>query len=98
MPQIQRVKGVATSIRTEHLGKNPSTIIQYHDTDVVSFNTEEIVLNNGGYITVTTRTRMNQASNQFGLGYHVSIKQGEMYVTFKGKTLKFYGTKRILER
>lgn len=98
MTQLNEVRGNATTIRTEHLGKNPDTIVQYHDTDVVRFNTEKIVLNNGNWLTKTTVIRMNQASNEFGLGYHVSVKKGVMYVTFKGETLQFYGTKRVLDR
>ena len=45
------------------------THVTYHQTVVVRFNHEHIILNSGGYRTATTKTRMNQASNQFDLGY-----------------------------
>lgn len=32
---------------------------------------------------------MNQASNQFGLGYSVYQKKGEWFVDYKGTTHKF---------
>ena len=67
MSQTREVRGVATSIRTE----DGWTHIRYHNTDVVSFNNDEIVLRTGGYRTATTRTRMNQAANQFGLGFRI---------------------------
>lgn len=82
MGQTQKVRGVATFIRTEY----GDTIVRYHQTDVVRFNTREIILNTGGWNTRTTVTRMNQASNQFGLGYNVSIRKGHLYVTSGGAT------------
>lgn len=60
--------------------------VQYHATKVVQFNDEIIKLNHGGYKTATTKTRMNQASNEFRLGYHVFQKDGRWYVQHKGDT------------
>lgn len=80
MGQTQKVQGVATSIFTE----NGMTNIRYHQTVVVSFNHEKIILNSGGYHTVTTKLRMNQASNQFGLGYDVYQKDFNWFVGIPG--------------
>ena len=93
MPQTQRVSGVATSIR----GEEGRTIIRYHNTDVVSFNDKDVILNTGGWKTATTKTRMNQASNQFGLGYQVSQKKGDWFVDYKGKTIPFNDSVLTLE-
>lgn len=77
--QTKEVRGVGTSIRVE----NGTTIIRYHDTDVVKFNDRTIQLDTGGWKTATTKLRMNQAANQFNLRYHVSQYRGEWYVEFR---------------
>jgi hypothetical protein len=65
------------------------TVITLHSTDVVKFDKDEIVLNNGGYITATTVARMQQASRQYGLGFSVGRKQGVMSVRFNGEEIEF---------
>ena len=76
MAQTQEVRGVAT--RIVRIG---TTIqIHYHGTIVVEFNHDTITLNSGGWQTQTTKTRMNQASNQFDLGYSVFQKNYVWYV------------------
>lgn len=54
------------------------TCVTLHRTCIVRFNDDEIILDNGGWNTATTATRMNQASSQFRLGFHVSRKGGRM--------------------
>jgi hypothetical protein len=56
------------------------TIVRYHDTDVVSFNRDGILLNHGGYKTATTKRRMNQVSEAFNLGFKVYQKNFEWFV------------------
>lgn len=65
------------------------TNVLYHNTIVVSYNDESISLNSGGYRTVTTKRKMNQASNQFNLEYSVFQKKGDWYVTYRGLTVPF---------
>lgn len=98
--QTQTVKGVATTIRTERAIESTlvNTIIQYHSTEVVSFNNHLIILNTGGWKTMTTKTRMNQASNQFRLGYYVYQSNFEWYVDYKGETYKFEESELTLTR
>jgi hypothetical protein len=50
------------------------TCVRYHATDVVKFNEHVIELDTGGWETPTTKLRMNQASNQFNLGFYVYQK------------------------
>jgi len=69
MSQTQLIRGVATSIRFEE--ETDDTVIRYHSTDVVRFNADRIILDSGGKQTITTKLRMNQAANQFGLGFQV---------------------------
>lgn len=73
--------------------------VKYHNTDVVTVHhdTDSITLNTGGWFSNTTKTRMNQASQQFNLGYSVHQKKYEWYVTtkhdgikkFEGNTITF---------
>ena len=80
MAQTSQVRGRATSIRTE----DNVTYVRYHDTDVVAFDAKSISLNSDGYRTVTTKTRMNQASNQFCLRFGVVQRKGQWFVTLDG--------------
>ncbi len=81
MSQTHTLGRTATNVRTE----NGQTIIQYHATDVVAFNADSITLNTGGWNSATTKLRMNQAANQFGLGFQVYQKDFEWFVIlFKG--------------
>lgn len=63
--------------------------IRYHSTDVVRVFPDRIELNHGGYVTTTTKRRMNQASNVYNLGYQVFSRKGTLYVTFKGIEHRF---------
>lgn len=76
MGQTARVQGRATSISTAE-GR---TTVRYRNTDVVTFDAYQIELFTGGWNTVTTRARMNQAANEFKLDYRVWQKDGRLYV------------------
>jgi hypothetical protein len=52
-----------------------------YNTEVVMADCEKIVLNNGGWKTTTTKTRMNQAANEFNLPYSVHQEKGGWYCT-----------------
>ena len=85
MAQTRKVAGRATSIRTE----DSFTNVRYHNTDVVSFNDRCIVLRSGGWHSATTKLRMNQTSNQFGLGFNVRQKSFGWFVDFKESSYPF---------
>jgi len=94
-------------MQTNKLGKtatkvfytgNGLTVIRYHETGVVTFNDEKIVLNTGGYFTRTTKARMNQTSSQFNLGYRVYQEKGLWNVDYKGKNYLFIEDKIELNR
>lgn len=74
------------------------TRVVYHSTIVVKWNGDEIVLDTGGYETVTTKLRMNQASTQYGLGFYVYQKDFQWYVKYKGKDHKLEGRTITLQR
>ena len=83
----QAIGKVATKVAVDSEGVLRVT---YHGTHVVTVYPEgRIVLNTGGYFTATTRTRMNQASSQFNLGFHVYQRNYYWFVDVDGHTLKF---------
>jgi hypothetical protein len=86
MATMQKVGSTATSIRG-HV--NTRLQVQYHATVVVDIEDGVITLNSGGWRTSTTKARMNQASNQYGLGYQVSQKAGAWTVHYKGNEIPF---------
>lgn len=85
MAQQGRLGKTATTAATE----NGTTRVTYHSTVVVAFDDKNIKLDSGGWLTPTTKTRMNQASNQFGLGFHVYQVNGSWFVMKDGEKIKF---------
>ena len=71
-----------------HLSSNDSSVV-FHTTTIVKWNSSEIVLNSGGWDTSTTKTRMNQVSNQFNLGYNVYQENFKWSVVYKNEILPF---------
>ena len=65
--------------RTDTIGTHKTTVysangythVQYHNTCVVSFSVDYIVLRTGGWQTTTTKNRINQTAQQFGLDFRV---------------------------
>ena len=102
MANMYKIGTTATTIRNE----DGYTIVRYHNTDVVKFNQDEIVLNTGGWRTVTTKARMNQASNQYGLGFRVYQRDWEWFVDYDylinstsyGSCKKFEGSTVVIKR
>jgi hypothetical protein len=88
MSQTQICKGVATSI----MATGERLSVRYHNTIVVDREPDgTIVLDSGGWRTATTKLRMNQAANQFGLGFYVSQRKGDWFVTLRcGTELPFH--------
>ena len=91
MTQQQEVRGVHTAIFHD----NGYQKVVYRGTVVVAWNQEVIILNSGGWYSATTKTRMNQAAHQFGLGYRVYQKDFEWFVDHNGLTLDFYDDMRL---
>ncbi len=89
MGQQHTVGTVATTVKRNTDG---TLVVRYHSTDVVTvYPNGKIVLNTGGYRSATTKTRMNQASRQYGLGFQVFQSKYDWYVEVDGHTLDFEG-------
>ena len=54
--------------------------VTYTHTRIVQWADGDITLNSDGWETVTTKRKMNQASEQFCLGYHVFAKNYKWFV------------------
>ena len=65
------------------------TAVQYHYTNVVTFDDNAITLDNGGWNTATTKRRMNQISDHYSLGFKVYQKKYDWFVDYKGKTILY---------
>jgi hypothetical protein len=78
MTQLNKVGTVATSVFSE----DGYTKVVYHQTVVCKWNEQEIILDSGGWQTNTTKTRMNQASNQYALGFQVFQRDFDWFVAF----------------
>ena len=70
---------------------NGTTKVILYSTKIVEWNhnRDSIILNNGGWMTATTKRRMNQVAEQFDLGFTVYQKDFEWYVVLNGQTLLF---------
>lgn len=79
--------GVATSV----IGDMSNGAVSYHGTVVVLWDRERITLNSGGWLTATTKKRMNQASNEYDLGFSVYQSKHQWYVTtVDGRKFEFH--------
>lgn len=93
MPRNDELSGYKTKV-SHDLGL---TEVKYHNTKIVTFGASLIILNFGGWDSVTTRRKMNQASKQFNLGYSVYRDKGQTYVEYKGKKLQYMGLAGYIE-
>ncbi len=87
MGQTQTLGTHKTTVATDGHGV---TRITYHSTVVVQYDNVSITLDSGSWQTHTTKTRMNQTSNQFNLGYQVFQKAFQWYVQTNTQTYKYF--------
>jgi hypothetical protein len=87
MGQMSKISSNNTKVITQDDG---TVVVRLHRTDVVTLFTDgTVVLNTGGWDTVTTRARMNQAANQLGLHYRVFREKYQLFVRVNRQTLPF---------
>ena len=65
------------------------TKVIYHSTKVVSFNSDTIVLNSGGYETKTTKDLINQTAIEYCLDYMIYQKDYYWFVKVGSKVYPF---------
>ena len=77
MPRGDKLSSYRTTISA---GEPGETVVTYVSTPIVRFTRDSVTLDHGGWASVTTKRKMNQASRQFGLGYSVFQKDYAWYV------------------
>jgi hypothetical protein len=80
MPRTDRL----SNYRTTWHGNVAEGGVTYVSTEIVKWDDKSVTLNSGGWRTVTTKRKMNQAARQFILGYRVEQKKGEWSVYLYG--------------
>ena len=76
--------------KTNVVESNGNGMVQYHSTVIVEWVRDKITLRSGGWETVTTKRKMNQAAIQFDLAYGVFQKNYEWFVDLpNGNTVPF---------
>ncbi len=87
MAQQQTVGTHKTTVAVD----NDVLMVTYHNTVVVKVtNNRYVTLNSGGWYTNTTKTRMNQASRQYGLRYSVYQVDFTWYVSIGDDIEPYY--------
>lgn len=88
MPSNSRLSRYRTIVRQDATGLH----VEYVRTRIVHAGPAGITLNSGGYRTVTTKRKMCQAANEFGLDYSVFQKNHEWFVHDRrtGQTHEFH--------
>lgn len=70
-----------SAYHTSFTSSGGHVVVTYRGTKIVErLPNGEIILNTGGWKSVTTKRKMNQAANQFGLDYQVFQVKGVWYV------------------
>lgn len=72
--------------------------VKYSSTEIVSWTDTEITLDANGYFSKTTKKKMNQAAEQFELGYKVVQKAEDWFVEINDETIPFNQDKITFRR
>lgn len=87
MAQTQTFRGTARTIVTV---PGQGRMYSYHRTAVVVVREDKTIrLDSGGWRTATTKTAMNQASNQDCLGFRVFAKNGDWFVNWQDRDIEY---------
>jgi hypothetical protein len=87
MPRMNKLSPYKTSI----MATGDRLAVTYVNTLIVDKVGDTITLDSGGWETVTTKRKMNQAAQQFALGYAVTQRNFKWFVTLPtGATVPFY--------
>jgi len=81
MPRMDKLSSYKTAYMTSENGG----LVIYQQTKIVEWdNNGNVTLNSDGWETVTTKRKMNQASNQFCLRFGVIQRDFKWYVVLDG--------------
>ena len=68
-------------LNTKIYDDNGHFAVQLYSTVVYDQTADKLILNNGGWATATTASRINQALDYKGVKGGVNVKGGQMYFT-----------------
>ena len=88
MPSMNKLSSYRTTFETD--GERGS--VTYVNTRIVAWDGDNVTLNSGGWQTATTKRKMAQAANQFGLGFTVAQRNGEWFVIRLGRSPDGYAS------
>jgi len=77
MTNMTKIGRTATSVKTDG---NGNVQVRYHSTIVFERRGNEITVRHGGWVTPTTRTRINQAFSVYGIAACACIRNGELLI------------------
>ncbi len=84
---INKLQDIKTATHSCKLGYNTRLYVQgnfkavqYHQTDIVKIYPHEIVLDNGGYFTVSTKQRINIVLAQYGIDKRIVQRDFKWYI------------------
>ena len=81
MPRMDKL----SSYKTVWIDNDEGGLVIYQHTKIVEWdNNGNVTLNSDGWETVTTKRKMNQASNQFCLRFGVIQRDHKWYVVLDG--------------
>ena len=87
MPRMDKL----STYRTTWFDNGDHGGVTYIQTNIVYWRDGFVTLDSGGWETVTTKRKMNQASRQFGLGFSVYQRDYIWFVDTPDETgIKFY--------
>ncbi len=74
---------------TETRQQGSETIIRLYDTDIVQIAPDMVALNTGGHNTVTTKRRINEVLDHYGIDAYVFVRSKIWYVSRHGHEISF---------
>jgi hypothetical protein len=80
---------VKTKVETKKFFDGTHNVVTYRGTPVVRWNDDEIILNTGGWETHTTKSRMNEVSQRYDLGFRVEQENFDWFLVYEGERMPF---------
>jgi hypothetical protein len=65
---------------------NGDKVLRLHNTDIIKWQEDKIILNSGGYDTKTTRSRFNEYLPDY---IHIYRDKGISYISYNNEKIKF---------
>lgn len=84
--------------------RNPSLVVTYHSTDIVSVDPDDhnkVTLKTGGWLSATTKRKINAAIDEFSLfnghSVYVTQKKGEWFIHVNSYAMPWDGSPITLD-